>query len=173
MTENERVRELRKTLGLTLDQFGSAVCVSNAAISHIESGKNAVSDRMRMMICREFRVSEAWLRTGEGEMFEFAQVDELDQIFARYPDVSLELRTLIRRMLDLPAPQQAAVARFIADTAEALHAQRSPGADPPEERDPVRTREDFLRMAGEHYDAVEASPGGPSEASLSGGSSAG
>lgn len=69
MTENERIRVLRTELGLTLAKFGEALGVSNQAVSAVESGKAAVSNRTRSAIVREFGVSEIWLRTGEGEMF--------------------------------------------------------------------------------------------------------
>lgn len=69
MTENERVKELRKKLGLTLEAFGKRVGVGKSAISDIERGRNSVTDQMRRSICREFGVSESWLRTGDGDMF--------------------------------------------------------------------------------------------------------
>ena len=69
MTDNERVRVLRGELGLTLAKFAEVLGVSGPAISMIESGKNAVTDRTRSAIVREFGVSELWLRTGEGEIF--------------------------------------------------------------------------------------------------------
>ena len=68
MTENERIREVRKTHGLTTIEFGEKIGVSNSAISLIENGKNRASNQTILMICREFGVSETWLRTGEGEM---------------------------------------------------------------------------------------------------------
>ena len=69
MTSNERVRELRKTLGLTLEKFGERLGVTKVAISLIEKGTNNLKDQMLLSICREYGVSETWLRTGEGEMF--------------------------------------------------------------------------------------------------------
>ena len=73
---NERVRILRKMLGLTLQQFGDRIGISNPAVSMIESGKNAVTDRTVKALVHEFGVSETWLRTGEGEMFPPKSVDE-------------------------------------------------------------------------------------------------
>ena len=71
MSEFERVRYLRKEmLNLTMEKFGDALGVSKAAISRIESGIVALTDQNRKAICREFNVSESWLRTGEGETFE-------------------------------------------------------------------------------------------------------
>lgn len=73
---NERVKELRKALGLTLDKFGDRIGVGKSAISKIERGENGVSDQMLKSICREFNVNENWLRTGEGEMFVQLSRDE-------------------------------------------------------------------------------------------------
>ena len=66
---NERIKELRKALGLTLDKFGERLGVSKVAISLIENGKNSLTDQMFKSICREFNVREEWLRTGEEPMF--------------------------------------------------------------------------------------------------------
>lgn len=65
---NERVKELRKFLGFSGEKFGERLGVTKTAISLIESGKNNITDQMVKSICREFGVSEEWLRTGEGEM---------------------------------------------------------------------------------------------------------
>lgn len=69
MTYNERVRALRKELGLTLQAFGDRLGVTRATVSRIENGVNNLSDQMVVSICREYGVSEEWLRDGEGEMF--------------------------------------------------------------------------------------------------------
>lgn len=69
MTENERVKQLRKSLDLTLEKFGDRLGVTKVAISNIENGKRAVTEQMSKAICREFNVSEDWLRNGVGDMF--------------------------------------------------------------------------------------------------------
>lgn len=66
---NNRIKELRKSLGLTLEKFGERLGVSKVAISRIENGINNVTDQMFKSICREFNVNEEWLRNGTGEMF--------------------------------------------------------------------------------------------------------
>lgn len=73
---NERIKELRKTLGLTLKEFGEKLCVSDAAISRIEKGNRNLTDQMFKTICREFNVNEDWLRNGEGDMFVQMSRDE-------------------------------------------------------------------------------------------------
>lgn len=69
MTINDRTKALRKTLGLTQEEFASRLGISYAAISMTERGKNGVSAQNIRSMVREFGVREDWLRTGEGEMF--------------------------------------------------------------------------------------------------------
>ena len=69
MTHGERVRDLRKHFGLTLEQFGKNLGVGKTAISKIEKNERGLTEQMVVAICREYGVSEKWLRDGEGEMF--------------------------------------------------------------------------------------------------------
>lgn len=66
---NERIKELRKTLGLTLDKFGERVGLRKSSLSQIENGVNGVTEQLIKSVCREFNVREEWLRTGEEPMF--------------------------------------------------------------------------------------------------------
>lgn len=68
MTPGERVRNIRKEVGLTLEEFGARIGLKNAAVSLIENNRRALTDTVAKAISREFGVSEDWLRTGEGEM---------------------------------------------------------------------------------------------------------
>ena len=72
----ERVKELRKALGLSGEKFGEKIGVTRSAISDIERGRNGLSDSNILAICREFNVNEEWLRTGMGEMFKDMSLDE-------------------------------------------------------------------------------------------------
>nr|DAN94909.1 MAG TPA: helix-turn-helix domain protein [Caudoviricetes sp.] len=72
----ERIKELRKTLGLTLESFGDKVGVGKSTISRIENGTNGLTEQMILSICREFNVNEEWLRSGTGEMFKDMTLDE-------------------------------------------------------------------------------------------------
>ena len=79
MTENERVKEVRKTLNLTLEKFGEKLGVTKTAISRLEKGERSLTEQMTKSICREFSVDYMWLTTGEGEMF----VESDDDFFER------------------------------------------------------------------------------------------
>ena len=80
--ENERIKEVRKALGLTLDKFGERVGMKKSSLSQVENCTNAVSGQLRTAVCREFHVREEWLRTGEGEMFEERTPDQAIVDFA-------------------------------------------------------------------------------------------
>lgn len=85
MTEGERLRYLRKELlGLTLDKFGERIGIQKSGVSKIERGENGLSEQIIKSICREFHVSESWLRTGEGEPFEPDPEDELAALAKAY-----------------------------------------------------------------------------------------
>ena len=75
-TANERIRYLRKDLEkMTLEKFGARLGVGKSAISDIERGRNNPTDQMIRSVCREFGVSEEWLRYGEGEPYDMLPVD--------------------------------------------------------------------------------------------------
>lgn len=66
---HERIRLLRKQLGLNQTEFGARIGVKQTTIAGYERGASTPLDAVIAAICREFGVSERWLRSGEGEMF--------------------------------------------------------------------------------------------------------
>lgn len=79
MTQGERIKDVRNSLGLTLEKFGEKLGVTKTAISRIEKGERSLTEQMTKSICREFSVNYMWLTTGEGEMF----VESDDDFFER------------------------------------------------------------------------------------------
>lgn len=79
MTQGERIKDVRNSLGLTLEKFGEKLGVTKTAISRIEKGERGLTEQMTKSICREFSVDYMWLTTGEGEMF----VESDDDFFER------------------------------------------------------------------------------------------
>ena len=65
----ERLKALRKTLGLTQAEFSKKIGIKRNSYANYEVGRNHPIDAVIFSICREYHVSEAWLRSGEGEMF--------------------------------------------------------------------------------------------------------
>lgn len=76
MTQGERVKEVRKALGLTLERFGEPLGVKKGALSSIENGRNALTEQLAKAICREYNVSYEYLMSGEGEMFIKLEIDD-------------------------------------------------------------------------------------------------
>jgi transcriptional regulator with XRE-family HTH domain len=83
MTKGERVKDVRKTLGLTLEKFGEKLGVKKNAISQIETGRNALTDQMAKSICREYNVRQSWLDSGEGTMF----VDDNESYYRKIDEI--------------------------------------------------------------------------------------
>lgn len=62
----DRIRLLRKELGLNQTDFGKRIGVKQTTIAGYETGKKNPMDAVITSICREFGVNEVWLRTGDG-----------------------------------------------------------------------------------------------------------
>lgn len=101
MTQGERVKEVRKALGLTLDKFGEKVGVKKQTVSRIENSVNNVTDQMVLSICREFNVNYDFLMNGEGEMFDGLPQTVLDELCAQYDLDDLD-RTLVEMYIEMP-----------------------------------------------------------------------
>ena len=101
MNEGVRVKEIRDSLNLTMEKFGSALGVGKTAISKIEKGERSLTDQMAKAICREYSVNDEWLRNGSGEMFAARPIG--DDLKARIdyflPDESETFRLRLARMI--------------------------------------------------------------------------
>lgn len=84
MTTGERVKEIRKTLNLTLEKFGEKLGVGKTAISKIEKDERNLTDQMAKSICREYNVNYDYLIYEEGEMFSDLPQTVLDELCAQY-----------------------------------------------------------------------------------------
>ena len=85
MDIHERLKILRTHLGLTTRAFGGAINITGGAITNMEKGRRDITERTIKDICREYGVSQIWLTTGNGQMFD----DILDGL-----EVSDEARVL-------------------------------------------------------------------------------
>ena len=65
----ERIKKIRKELGLTQQEFADRIGIKRGGISNYEIGRNEPTDSVVSLICREFNISEEWLRNGTGDMF--------------------------------------------------------------------------------------------------------
>ena len=93
MNVNERVKELRTSLGLTLEKFGEKLGVGKNAISRIETGKSNLTDQMIKAICNVNwngkYVNENWLRNGGSNENMFIKLNK-DEELAMYTQMLLD-----------------------------------------------------------------------------------
>lgn len=99
----ERIKELRKSLGLTQKKFADAIGVKQNTVAQYEIGRNPPTDTVITLICREFGVNEIWLREGIGDMFREKTVSEeigafFGNIQASNPDFKKAFITILARM---------------------------------------------------------------------------
>lgn len=64
-----RISKIVDESGLTKTAFANKLNITQQYVSNLCLGRKTPSDRTITDICREFGANEAWLRTGEGEMF--------------------------------------------------------------------------------------------------------
>ena len=123
---DERIKELRKALGLTQQKFADAIGVRQNTVAQYEMGRNPPNDTVITLICREFNVSEEWLRTGVGEMFKPRSRNEELMEFATtvaegdHGSIQAQLLAVMARLTDEQWEVLAQVAReFVEETKKA------------------------------------------------------
>lgn len=103
----ERIKELRKVLGLTQTKFGDRIGLKQNSVALIETGR-PTSDQTIFAICREFRVNEEWLRNGTGEMFVPSPETVVEQLAEEY-HLCTEAQAMVEKFITLDPAAQLAV----------------------------------------------------------------
>ncbi len=114
----ERLKELRKMLGLNQKSFGEPLNLTGSGIANYEQGLRRITDRTIADICRVYNVNEEWLRNGTGEMFSSGDsIDaELASLIAELINSDDEwLKNCIVRFLKLPPQSREIFKNFIND----------------------------------------------------------
>ena len=65
----ERLKLIRKELGMTQEMLAQKLGIGKSALSMIETGRAALSERNKNIIIQELNVNPEWLETGKGPMF--------------------------------------------------------------------------------------------------------
>lgn len=113
MTQGERVKEVRKALGLTLEKFGEKIGMKKNSVSQLENGKNSVTEQVVKAICREYNVDYMWLTTGDGEMFIDTDDDFIERIDRIMAGEDEARKSLFKFMLELSDEDIAALDRLM------------------------------------------------------------
>lgn len=118
----ERIKRIRKNQNQTMEVFGGRIGVTRNSISLLESGRNNPSEQTIRSICREFSVSETWLRTGEGDMYEPRPTDLLDALTVEY-GFSEKERRVAEMFLTLDVNRRRAALEYLSDVVDALNGE--------------------------------------------------
>lgn len=93
---NERIKTVRKSSGLTQSEFADRIKASRDKIASYETGRVIPPDTTLNLISKEFGISYAWLKTGEGPMKDpLADDDALARLSDTYQSLPDRLRTLV------------------------------------------------------------------------------
>ena len=103
MTENQRLKIVRRFLDKTQVEFASSIGLTQAGYSDIERGKNNVSGKIKILLKREHRVNVSWLESGEGEMFLSAGENQNSEEQTLITNFQLEIQRLQKEINQLAA----------------------------------------------------------------------
>lgn len=67
--KGRRIKLIRKELNMTQDSLAAVLGVGKSALSMIETGKTALSERNKNILIQELNVNPDWIESGRGEMF--------------------------------------------------------------------------------------------------------
>lgn len=107
MDINDRLRFLRKHLGLTTRAFGASINMSGGAITNMEKGTRNITERTIRDICREYDINPEWLihgtepmKVGDNQISELDIDDEVKQLMLQYDKLNDRDKELIKSMID-------------------------------------------------------------------------
>lgn len=122
-----RIKELRKTLRLTQDKFAERIGLKRNSVALIEAGRET-SDQTIFAICREFRVSEDWLRYGVGEMFIPSPSSTVEKLCEEY-DLDDAARIVLEKFIELDPEEQKIIIGYMCDVVDAIRAKEPTAED--------------------------------------------
>lgn len=100
-TVNQRISEVRQALGHTQEQFAAGIKISKTYQGHIERNERQVNDRMISSISMTYGVSEEWLKTGTGDMFDKFDDFRLEQITRNFKKLDAKAQEYALKLIDL------------------------------------------------------------------------
>ena len=147
MQISERFKQLRKSLGITQDEFGRRIGIKRNSVALIEGGR-PTSDQTIISVCREFGVNEEWLRDGVGEMFQpqGPPGSELDGILEKY-NLDRASRIAIEKFLMLDPADREVLLNFLTDVARDIIEESGAAAGSGAEVDETAAAEELYKKS--------------------------
>lgn len=140
---NERIKQIRRELGLTQTEFAERIGLKQNSIALIESGKRNISDQAVLSICREYGINEEWLRTGLGNQ-KCESINPIDKLADRYTLSGFD-KVFIEKYVNLAPSKRKIVMDFIMDVASSIPSDSSISANKYENMDTTKETENILR----------------------------
>jgi transcriptional regulator with XRE-family HTH domain len=99
-----RIKQLRKMLGLTQKEIGDTLSCSPSLIGGIERGERLLNRRLSLLLTRAFSVNPDWLNSGSEPVFltvTFKADEDRDniEVLSLYNSLTPELKIFVRKLL--------------------------------------------------------------------------
>ena len=117
-----RIQQIIDKEDITKTKFAERLHISQPTVSQYCAGSTIPSDRTIADICREFRINEHWLRTGEGEMYKTStQAEEISRFMADVLTTAPDARSaFIAALAELPPEFYPMIAQLAKDLVDKL-----------------------------------------------------
>ena len=112
MTSNERIRELRKELHLTQEDYAIKLGVTRGAIAKLEIGDRGLTDQMILLISKIYNVNDYWLRDGVGDMFLSVPDTVIDELAIEY-NLNDFWKETLRKFLNMSDDEKDAFEQYL------------------------------------------------------------
>lgn len=111
----ERIKKVRKDAGLKQAEFAEKIGLKAGTVTSYETGLRVPSDAVVVSICREFGVSEAWLRDGIGEPYLKGEDD--DDLKVIFDEIGVSddegIKAVVKSYWQLSDSDKAAVRKMV------------------------------------------------------------
>jgi transcriptional regulator with XRE-family HTH domain len=98
---NRRIKQVREILNLSQVQFSRIISLSSGYLAGVEVEKRKVNKRIIKLICSSFNVSEDWLQSGEGEVFDQNPEEKFTKLVSLYKELEPHFQKYILKEIDL------------------------------------------------------------------------
>ena len=124
---NERIKQLRKALKLTQQEFAENIGIKRNAVANYETGRNEPIGSVFNLICKEYNVTPDWLKNGNGEMFLAPATFSLDE-YAKANKLNETEISIIRNLMELDPETRQSIYNIFANafTKDATTTQNKP-----------------------------------------------
>lgn len=97
VTINERVKEIRLALNLSQAKFCRGIPLTRGHYAEIELGNRKVNQRVIKLLVSSYGVSETYLKTGEGAMFDTSVDPKLEELISIFKDLPVNFQNYVLR----------------------------------------------------------------------------